>query len=142
MIVKRSTVSSPRIEMLPLIDIVFLLLVFFIYAMLSMAVHHGMSVDLPQSNSAPLESTEAIGITIQATIQGDRIFIDKNPVSTVELAEELHRRFTTRMKDEKQEVQIFADKSIAYQRLFEVLDIVQKSGITKISLQAKQTSSQ
>ena len=37
-----------RIEMLPLIDIVFLLLVFFIYAMLSMAVHRGLPVALPE----------------------------------------------------------------------------------------------
>ena len=34
-----------RIEMLPLIDIVFLLLVFFIYAMLSMVAHRGMKVE-------------------------------------------------------------------------------------------------
>ena len=38
-----------RIEMLPMIDIVFLLLVFFIYAMLSMAVHRGLPVNLPAS---------------------------------------------------------------------------------------------
>ena len=35
-----------RIEMLPLIDIVFLLLVFFIYAMLSMTIHRGLEVEL------------------------------------------------------------------------------------------------
>ena len=34
--------------MLPLIDMVFLVLVFFIYAMLSMAVHRGMPVLLPE----------------------------------------------------------------------------------------------
>lgn len=128
--------------MLPLIDIVFLLLVFFIYAMLSMAVHHGMSVDLPQSGRAPLETTEAIGITIQATDQGEKIFIDKSPVSTVELAKELYRRVTIGKKGEEQEVRIYADKSVDYQELYEILDIVQKSGLKKISLQAKQTSSQ
>ena len=37
----------PRVEMLPLIDIVFLLLVVFIYTMLSMAVHRGLPVNLP-----------------------------------------------------------------------------------------------
>ncbi|MBC2711802.1 MAG: biopolymer transporter ExbD [Desulfosarcina sp.] len=40
-----------RIDMLPLIDIVFLLLVFFIYAMLSMAVHHALPVALPVSST-------------------------------------------------------------------------------------------
>ena len=41
--------KKARIEMLPLIDIVFLLLVFFIYTMLSMAVHRGLPVVLPNS---------------------------------------------------------------------------------------------
>ena len=40
-------IKKPRIEMLPLIDIVFLLLIFFIYAMLSMAVHRSLPVSLP-----------------------------------------------------------------------------------------------
>ncbi len=40
--------GKPRIEMLPLIDIVFLLLVVFIYSMLSMSVHRGLSVTFPE----------------------------------------------------------------------------------------------
>ncbi|MEA3548433.1 MAG: biopolymer transporter ExbD, partial [Thermodesulfobacteriota bacterium] len=75
----KSSLSPPRIEMLPLIDIVFLLLVFFIYAMLSMAVHHGQSVDLPQSSSAVLEMQDAISITIQAADQGMILFVDEEP---------------------------------------------------------------
>ncbi len=47
--------KKPRIEMLPLIDIVFLLLVFFIYAMLSMAVHRGLPVELPLSTTAEID---------------------------------------------------------------------------------------
>ena len=49
--------KKPRIEMLPLIDIVFLLLVFFIYAMLSMAVHKALPVALPQSSTAKIDKT-------------------------------------------------------------------------------------
>ena len=47
--------KKARIEMLPLIDIVFLLLVFFIYAMLSMAVHRGLPVELPLSATAEID---------------------------------------------------------------------------------------
>ena len=36
--------KKARVEMLPLIDVVFLLLVFFIYAMLSMVLHRGLRV--------------------------------------------------------------------------------------------------
>ena len=129
-----SSLSPPRIEMLPLIDIVFLLLVFFIYAMLSMAVHHGQSVDLPQSSSAVLEMQDAISITIQAADQGMILFVDEEPVNLEILSERLKKK-----KEEKQdlEVQIFADKSVSYQELFLVLDRVRLAGLTRISLQAE-----
>ena len=52
-----------RIEMLPLIDIVFLLLVFFIYAMLSMAVHRSLPVSLPVSAMAETETAASLTIT-------------------------------------------------------------------------------
>ena len=130
-----SSLSPARIEMMPLIDIVFLLLVFFIYAMLSMAVHRGQSVDLPQSSSAVLEMQDAISITIQAADQGMVLFVDEEPVNLEILSEKLKKK-----KEEKQdlEVQIFADKSVSYQELFQVLDRVKLAGLTKISLQAKQ----
>ncbi|MCD6390041.1 MAG: biopolymer transporter ExbD [Desulfobulbaceae bacterium] len=129
-----SSLSPPRIEMLPLIDIVFLLLVFFIYAMLSMAVHHGQSVDLPQSSSAVLEMQDAISITIQAADQGMILFVDEEPVNL-----EILREILMKKKEEKQdwEVQIFADKSVSYQELFQVLDRVRLAGLTRISLQAE-----
>ena len=40
-----------RIEMMPLMDVIFLLLVFFLYAMVTMSVHHGIGVTLPQAIS-------------------------------------------------------------------------------------------
>jgi len=52
-----------RIEIVPLIDVVFLLLVFFIYAMLSMTVYRGLRVDLPAGSGKPEKSRTAV-ITI------------------------------------------------------------------------------
>ena len=50
--------------MLPLIDIVFLVLVFFIYAMLSMAVHRGLPVILPSSSTAKIDKTIVLSVTV------------------------------------------------------------------------------
>ncbi|MGB5684531.1 MAG: biopolymer transporter ExbD [Candidatus Electrothrix sp.] len=136
------TIAPPRVEMLPLIDIVFLLLVFFIYAMLSMAVHHGQQVDLPESSTAGLETTEAISITIQAkggkdSTSGDlKIFVNEEQVKLPQL-EELLERKKTGSQNKEPDVQIFADKSVSYQGLFQVLDRVRQAGLTHISLQAE-----
>jgi len=122
---------SARIEMLPLIDVVFLLLVVFIYAMLSMAVHKGLPVALPDSSTAQLDRQAPIAITVNA--EGD-IFVDKVPVPLPELKTSLHRRSA----DERRAgVLLFADRELAYQDLFRVLDQIRLAGVTRISLQAE-----
>lgn len=63
---------KPRIEIVPLIDVVFLLLVFFIYAMLSMTVHRGLKIDLPEG-IATVEKQPPIVITIS---EDNTIWVD------------------------------------------------------------------
>ncbi len=135
--INRTPIAPPRIEMLPLIDIVFLLLVFFIYAMLSMAVHYGQPVDLPASESATLEPQEAVSITIQAAGDDILLFVDEEPVRLESLSEHLQNVQGKRLDSKKLEVQIFADKTVSYQQLFQVLDRVKQAGLTRISLQAE-----
>lgn len=127
---KHVTIPAPRVEMLPLIDIVFLLLVFFIYAMLSMAVHHGQFVDLPESSSATPEMQEAVPLTIKDMGEGVQLSLDGVPVTLVGLAGALHQL------NKETEIQIFADKSVSYQELFQVMDKVKDAGLSKMSLQA------
>ena len=71
-----------RVEMLPLIDVVFLLLVFFIYAMLSMVVHHGLKIELPSAGTAVLEQKDYIDITIDAE---NHLYLNSRPVGLDEL---------------------------------------------------------
>ena len=122
---------SARIEMLPLIDVVFLLLVVFIYAMLSMAVHKGMPVALPTSSTAQADQSDPISITVAA--DGD-IFVDKTPVALADLTALLRQR--TQAAPEAG-VLIFADKHLPYQSLFQVLDRVRLAGLSRINLQAE-----
>ena len=54
-----------RLEMTSLMDVIFLVLVFFIYCIFDMAVHKGLKVDLPNAAGAD-EKGERIVITIKA----------------------------------------------------------------------------
>ena len=56
---------SARLEMTSLMDVMFLVLVFFIYCIFDMAVHKGLKVDLPNTSGAD-EKGERIVITIRA----------------------------------------------------------------------------
>jgi len=120
-----------RIDMLPLIDIVFLLLVFFIYAMLSMAVHHALPVVLPLSSTAPLDKQVTLSVTVD---RDGTVFLDEAPVETQNLAE----RLRVLAGDEKEPaVLLFADNRITYQTLYGVIDQIKLAGINRLSLECE-----
>lgn len=127
-----------RIEMLPLIDIVFLLLVFFIYAMLSMAVHRGLTVELPASATADPEKEQILSVTVKQTAAGPGYFVDEEAVPLAEISSILKARAAGELSASGREpgVLLFADKQIDYQQLFMVLDQINRAGLSRISLQA------
>ena len=126
-----SSVKKSRIEMLPLIDVVFLLLVVFIYTMLSMAVHRGLNLNLPKSDTAEIEKQLILSVSID---DKGLVYIDKQKVELEDLTETL-----SVMTEGKKNpgVLLFADKGIPYQDLFNVLDKIRQAGLTRISLQAE-----
>ena len=126
-----TTSRKARIEMLPLIDIVFLLLVFFIYAMLSMAVHHSMPLSLPVSSTAEIDT--AVNITISVRQNGE-IFLEDRKITPQELEVILLDR--SARENKPLQVDLFADKTLSYQELYRVLDIIRTAGIANVTLQA------
>jgi len=117
--------------MLPLIDIVFLLLVFFIYAMLSMAVHRGLPVLLPTSSSAKIDKELLLSITIKSD---GTVYVDKEQIDLDDLESFLKAKT---ISDKEIGILLFADRSLEYQNLFRVLDQIKTAGIHRISLQAE-----
>lgn len=125
------TGKKARIEMLPLIDIVFLLLVFFIYAMFSMAVHKALPVELPGSSTAKIEKDSVLSITVDSNVN---VYVDKIPVSLQTLSAVLEKK---RPRTGEASVLLFADKNLPYEDLFRVLDQINMAGIQQVSLQAE-----
>ena len=122
--------KKARIEMLPLIDIVFLLLVFFIYAMLSMAVHRGLPVELPLSTTAEIDKKLVLSVTVKSD---NTIYVDKERVALMDLT----RVLQSKVGDTREPgVLIFADRSLPYQMVYNILDKIRQAGISRISLQA------
>ena len=126
-------IKKPRIEMLPLIDIVFLLLVFFIYAMLSMVVHHSLPVSLPVSSIAAIDTDQSLTVSVR---QNGEIFLDNTKFSLKELQVVLQDKAQKAGDDKSVQVDLFADKALSYQELYRVLDIIRTAGISDVSLQA------
>jgi len=74
---------SPRIELLPLIDVIFLLLVFFIYSFLVMTYARVLPVRLmPVTAGEAAERGAVMAITIDTNAN---IYLDQSPVTIAQL---------------------------------------------------------
>jgi len=123
--------KKPRIEMIPLIDLMFLILVSFVYGIFFMSVHRGVPVALPLSSTAMIEKQ----LTLTLSIQSDGVvFLEKEPVALESLGETLKRRAA---ENKGTGVLLFADKNLPYQKLYTVLDLIRLAGLSQVSLQAE-----
>src|SRR4030042_1672101 len=94
---------KPRIEMIPLIDLMFLILVSFVYGFFFMSVHRGVPVALPLSSTAKIEKQLTLTLSIQA---GGTVFLDKEPMTLESLGETLKLKAT---ENKETGVLLFAD---------------------------------
>jgi len=122
---------KPRFEMIPLIDLMFLILVSFVYGVFFMSVHRGVPVALPLSSTAKIEKQ----LTLTLSIQSDgAVFLDKEPMTFENLGETLKLRAS---ENTETGVLLFADRDLPYHKLYTVLDLIRLAGLSQVSLQAE-----
>lgn len=131
--IKEASIKGPRIEMMPLIDSFFLILVYFIYAFLSMSVHRGVPLSLPKAATAVEQKLEHVGISI--TKEG-AIFLNKQKVTKDELSSALHAMKSS-FEDQKNYLYIYGDKAASHGTVIEIFDLVRKAGIKKIFIETE-----
>jgi biopolymer transport protein ExbD len=90
-----------------------------------------LPVLLPISSTAKIDKNLILSITIK---EDGTIYLDKERVSLEILGESLKQRARS-MKETG--VRLFADRSLSYQKLFQVLDQIRMAGLSRISLQAE-----
>jgi biopolymer transport protein ExbD len=130
------TRKKARIEIIPLIDIVFFLLATFVMVSMSMVKNQGISVNLPSTASG--EKREAGEyVTITVTDKGN-VFVNKELVSLAELKNKLQRM---RQDEPDMKVIINGDEKADYGTAIRVLDDVRQLGIAKVGIQTSKKES-
>jgi biopolymer transport protein ExbD len=128
---QRRSRKKARIEIIPMIDTIFFLLVFFMISTLSMAQYRGMPVNLPKAASGQQAPAESAAITIDS--QG-RLFLDKEPVEKTTLGDLLRQQ---RAQNADLLVVINADDGVEHGRVVEVMDIVRTANIARMAIAVK-----
>lgn len=116
-------------EMAPLIDVVFLLLTFFVFAMLLMVRAQVLDVTLPKFGSGrPAQETAAVTVTIDAAGQ---VYVDAEPVGARGLIEAVR----TKMGEQPEaKLNIAADTACPSGDLLGVIDLLSKNGFGAFQL--------
>jgi len=122
-----------RIEIIPLIDIIFFLLATFIMVSLSMTKNQGVQVALPTAGSAASLGDNAEmekAVTLSVTEKGD-VFFNKEKITLAQLPMKL-QTFKSTAKEPK--VIVNSDAGADFKYVVAVLDEVRKIGIAKVGI--------
>jgi biopolymer transport protein ExbD len=129
--IPRPTRKKARIEIIPMIDTMFFLLVFFMVATLSMTIQRGLPVNLPSSASAKADIPDTVSITVTAA---GAVFVNKEAVPVEQLRDRL--RGVQQVQTEPSVV-VNADEAVRYGLVVQVLDAVKQAGLTKLAIATK-----
>ena len=123
--------KKARIEIIPLIDIMFFLLASFMLVSLSMVKLQAIENKLPNAQTAkPVDKPDFVAIGVDAKNQ---IYFekDKSPIPATDIPKRLNPFYVE--KKDQLKVFINADESAAYSAVVSVLDQVKSMGIESVS---------
>jgi len=119
-------------EMTPLIDVVFLLIIFFMVSTVFVDFSRRMDLNLPSSKSSIIDEKPK---TLEIKMSKDKkIFLAGKPVTLLGLEQTLRK---IDVKGKKQTAIIRADKVLPYGEVIQVMGLLQKAGIPDISVAVK-----
>jgi biopolymer transport protein ExbD len=122
--------DRPRVEVIPMIDIMMFLLVFFVVISVRMIAGTGIDMDLP--GSATTQDLKSSTITIGVSKAGE-IVVDGKAISP----DRLKDRLVALKSDKPVDVVLAGDKDVPLQTLLKVMDSVRGAGITQVGIAAK-----
>ena len=128
-----------RIEIIPLIDIMFFLLASFMMVSLSQTHMKGIRVNLPSPNSPPPPPNQPKDYVAIRVTEGNLIYFDNAPISDAEILPRLYQ-LAQANKDVK--VSLSAEQNALHGDVITLLDRVRSAGITKIGYQIKTAAPQ
>jgi biopolymer transport protein ExbD len=127
----------PRLEIVPMIDVMLLLLVFYILSSLTLEREHGIPVQLPKAQSGVTQPKEAREVTITIDKNGT-FYLDKDKITPETVGERVKMLADSRpggLKGvEEAGVIINADLSVQHRLVVQCMDSLRAIGITQFGI--------
>jgi biopolymer transport protein ExbD len=128
---QRKQFKKARIEIIPMIDTIFFLLVFFMISTLSMAQYGGLPVNLPKAATGQQPPSESAAVTIGSD---GKIAVDKQEVARERIGDILKSRLAA---NPELLVIINADERVEHGLVVDVMDQARQAGVAKMAIAVK-----
>ncbi len=127
--------DEAQIQIIPLIDVIFCILTFFILAALQLTRREGINLDLPKASTATPQNQEMLVVNVDAT---GLTSVKNQPLDRVQLYQVLQ---TYRQQNPEGLLVLSASQTSFYNDVIQVLDVLRAVGGDRVALEtAPQTS--
>ena len=123
-----SNIDSEGINIVPMIDVIFAILTFFIIASLDLIKIETIPVNLPKASTSKIVENKPLVLTID---RENNIFLENKPVDSTKLVDQITNLISNISKDI---LVISADKEVTYGKVVEVLDKIRSIDNLKIGI--------
>ena len=124
----RLTRVTASLDLTPMIDVVFLLVIFFMVSTTFITLETGLPVDLPQAQSSQPQTADLPTVTIT---KDEGIFLAGDPIDEANLAAELQARLEA---SGESVVVLRADQAVAHGLVVRVMDQIKRAGAQRIAI--------
>jgi biopolymer transport protein ExbD len=121
--------EEPRIELVPLIDVIFCILTFFLLAGLQVARQQAINVDIPKATTGAPAARELLMVSINDSGQ---LFLEKQPMLVPGQLIEAVKQY--RQARPNSSIVLYASKQVSYSKVVEVLDALRGVAGDRVAL--------
>jgi biopolymer transport protein ExbD len=126
--VPRQEQPKARIEIIPMIDVIFFLLVFFMVSTLSMTINRGLPVNLPTAATSQKDLRENFNLSLT---QDGAMFLNKEPIALKDLGPRVRAALAG---EPELMVIINADGEVRHNAVVEVMDELRLAGVARLAI--------
>jgi biopolymer transport protein ExbD len=124
-----TTSETARVELVPMIDVIFCILIFFILAAVSLSRQQAISVDLPTATTGTPQGRQILMVSLNELGQ---VFVEQQPMVTKE-------QFLQRLQEYRKQnpdglMALYASTNTNYSDVVQVLDLLRQVGGDRVAL--------
>ena len=125
-----------RIEILPMIDVIFCILTFFILAAVGFSRQQAINLNLPKASTGTAQMREMLVVSLDARGQ---LYLEKQPITQVQLYSALKNYHSLNPNGL---TVLHASKDVTYNKVIQVLDMLKEVGGDRVALATLATKPQ